>query len=510
VEYASAARWRFWPEAVLALILAAGLFVTLQAVMPHDVAWQLWIGRQLIHGTPLYSEIQEINPPLWFWISALLAGAAERLRVADALVLATFFATVTSLSACLLAVLIRDQAMQTRAVLYGAFALAAIGLPLSEFGQREHFTLIACIPYVALIAGRAEGRPISFGLALSAAILAAVGFALKPYFAFAPLLLEAWLYLTARPLWRMWRTEVVVLAIGAAAYGVAVVLFTPEFLTVMLPAVSLAYGGYSVTPRMLLRSDVVSLSVLGACAVGVLGGPRSRLSAAFLVAAAAFLVAYLIQFKGWPYQGVPALGLLTLGVAAEAAHRASCGTLSFRDRAGVSFIGLVVGLTLITTANAGFYRNAYRPFTEAALQDLPPGATVMMLSAHASSLWPMVEERGLIWPSRHFTFWMLPAIARGAASQDPALAALADRVRAETVEDLRCNPPQRILVDDARLSGAFRGVPFDYLEFFQADPNFAELFADYRMGPVYGRIAVYDRVGQTRAESRSFACRQIY
>src|SRR5690348_5651478 len=66
---------------VLARILCARPLVTALCVLAiavvlrslgsvdADVAWQLWIGRQLNAGAHLYRDIVETNPPLWFWMA---------------------------------------------------------------------------------------------------------------------------------------------------------------------------------------------------------------------------------------------------------------------------------------------------------------------------------------------------------------------------------------------------------------------------------------------------------
>ena len=46
-----------------------------------DVIWQMWVARQLLGGTELYSQINEVNPPLWFWMAVPVEAAAQALGI---------------------------------------------------------------------------------------------------------------------------------------------------------------------------------------------------------------------------------------------------------------------------------------------------------------------------------------------------------------------------------------------------------------------------------------------
>lgn len=497
-----------WPEILLGILLLAGCIPLRAVILGHDVVWQLWIGRQMIHGVRLYGQILEINPPLWFWIAEPLAGLAERLRVSEGSVLIGFFLAATLTCAALLATLVREETPLRRAVLFGGFVLVTLGLNLRDFGQREHFALIASIPYAALIARRAEGRRASWPLALATGLVGASAFALKPYFAGVPLLLEAWLFLAARRTgWRLLRVEVIALGIAAGGYAAAVLLLTPDYLTNIVPMVREAYAGQNAPILTVVRNIGLPLIGTSVLALLLLGNWPSKLCTAFLLSAGVFFAGYLLQAKGWRYQTLPGTGLLIMAVAAEAG-RWHVRALRLRAQAGVLLLCLVLASVVVRAATYGYYPNVFRRPTTAALANLPTGATVMMLSAYASTLWPMVEERGLAWPSRHFSFWMLPAIAK--ADKGPrgqSLRLLADKVRTQTVEDLICNPPERILVDE-ETSHAW-GVPFDYLAFFQASPEFSTFFARYRPGPRFGPVSTYDLADRSGLV-RPVSCRRIY
>ena len=105
----------------------------------------------------------------------------------------------------------------------------------------------------------------------------------------------------------------------------------------------------------------------------------------------------------------------------------------------------------------------------------------------------MVENAGLVWPSRHYAFWMtytLFAEEKQDGMLSPELAAMADTVRRQTVEDLSCNPPEIILVDDFSPS---RYPGFDMLRFFRENKDFKSLFSHYTLDRRSGRYTSYKK-----------------
>jgi hypothetical protein len=495
-----------WIEVAAGFALLAAFWLLQAAPLSHDIAWCLWIGRQLSHGVGLYSEVVELNPPLWFWLTVPIVRVADLIGVPELTGLVAFFALATGLSLGLLAVLVREHSPAQRAWMYAVLGLGSVALLVREFGQREQYVLLTTAPYVALIARRAQGRETPAALAILVALFAASGFALKPYFALAPLFLEGWYFLTARRSWRPWRPEWIVLGVCAAGYAAAIVAFSPDYLRSMAPMARLAYGAYNQPFSELLTSELAWPAGLGLLGVLVLG---------HLVAAAAFTLAFVIQGKGWFYHGIPATGLLLFGIAAEAS---TCrwSALSIREKVGFGLLAWAFFLPLLNVAVLGdVYHNRFRTEVTALIADLPPGASVMAFSSRSTFIWPMVEERRLLWPSRYYTFWMLPAIVRDRASghPTPALAQLARTVQAETLQDLRCNPPARILVHDAmreaRDREIFRRPGFDYLDFFREDPGIAELLTHYAPGP-RGAWRTYDLVDPAGMRPPLGPCRRVY
>jgi hypothetical protein len=463
---------RIWPElaAVAALVLALPLLLLIP--INHDAAWQMWIGRQMIHGVRLYSDIVEVNPPLWFWIAAPLAGLAELLDLPGRIVLVGFFEVMLVVSLGLVIALARDLPARQRATLYVGVLAATILLALPVFAQREHFALIAAIPWVTLIARRSTGARVSSGLALATGLVGAAAFAIKPHFALVPIALELWAWKSARRV----RPETVVLVLAALAYSAAVAIWAPAYIVETLPLVIAGYGYFGSAT---LAGFVMPVLILGLTAAALAG---REAEAPFLVAALSFFLAFLLQGKGWGYHALPALGMIVLALCV-APH----GRSPWRDAAALAAAALII------LPNLRLY-HPDRRLVQAI--DAPRGSVVAVLSASTLPLWPLVEDRGYRWPLRGFSLWSLPAIDEGA----PGAAWMASRLKREVAEDLMCNPPDVLVLDGQ--------AGFDMRGFFATEPAIGRLLADYRSD---GRVGNFEILKRSRPPPpRRSGCRTIY
>jgi hypothetical protein len=484
-----------WPEALALLCWLGACFAVMGIGVWHDITWQLWIARHLNAGVGLYSWIMEVNPPLWFWMAQpidLLANAtglpALRLLLAAILLL-------IGLSLVLAARLSRDYPPRLRAVLYCGMLLATVLITIGDFAQREHLTLIAAIPYALLIARRAAGQHVSWQLVLATALLATPMFALKHYFALIPILLECWLIWRLRRQWRPLRIETITLALGALAYAAAILIFTPEYLADMVPGLRLAYGDLRMSVRVFLLNPMTLLLAASLFYFWHFRRELQPVAQAMLLIAGAFLIAYILQAKGWTYQFTPIMAALFL---AQLLHLAQRPALSVMRRAERATAILMAGLALWSPLALGPYRNEFTPIYDRLLDETRPGMTAVMLTTKASRMWPMVDDTGLKWPSRYYHFWMMQAAAnRLAAGQqlDGDLGNYLAQIRLDTVEDFTCNPPDFLIDDGASVDN----VDFDMLAFFRAEPRFAALMEAYAVDQRLGPFTVYRRIASLPA-----------
>ncbi|WP_245417614.1 hypothetical protein [Aminobacter sp. AP02] len=494
-----------WPELLVLLGILVAYLLLNDIAVSHDVTWQMWIARQLLGGATLYRDILELNPPLWFWMALPVESMAQKFGIpsVQAMIAAVFLLATIALA--LLSALLAERTARERGLLLVAAFVATIIVPLPDFAQREHLALICALPYVALIARRADSLPTNWKIAAAAALIAGAGLALKHYFVLVPMVLEIWLLLKQRRNWTPLRAELIVLSSIGALYAVAVVVFAPDFLGTMVPMVNLAYAGYETTFVDQFARPYLALWALCAFALWKQRSEATSLTVAAALAALAFSLAYFAQQKGWRYHSIPATSL-ALFATATLWHRLRWKSTTLP--AGVAMAAAVF-VPIYASLVHGPHQNLVEKEVNDLLSDSKPGKTVVMLTANPSSIWPMVEDAGLKWPSRHFTFWMVHTIfayqnEHGQLSSE--LERLAQDVRQQTVEDFTCNPPEMILVDDFRYS---RSPGFDIVDFFSENAEFRQLFAHYDLVRQVDAYASYKK-SDAWVPTASSHCRTIH
>lgn len=496
---------KYWPEAVVTLGIITSLFLLINIPLSHDVVWQSWVARQMLGGAELFQDILELNPPLWFWWAMPPEWLAQfsALSSKQTIILSVFtYAGLAMVAFC--ATLECANPLQRLTVL-GSTAIVMLLIALPDFGQREHLALIAAIPYAALIARRVEQRPTPVLIALCVAAVAAPGIALKHYFVLIPLILEVWLLFSLRKNYRPLRPETFVLGICAIIYVGLIYLLAPGFFETIVPMVQLAYHGYEIPLWMLFIRPQILLWLGGILIFCTLPGRTKSSAIAYLLISIAFMLAYFLQQKGWRYHSIPATGamLLALVTAVNRPEEKLVENLKFATTALLVVFGLQI------TVLVGPYNNNKREPIAALLANTPPYSTVMTISSNPSSIWPMVDDMNFTWPSRYFSHWMLAAISLDKdidGTLSPQMLALADDIRTETADDLWCNPPEIIMIDD---HSANYQITIDVVDFFSENTRFAELFSHYARGDKQSRYTAFVKDPDWHPQQPA-SCREIY
>ncbi len=466
------------PAVALLMLIMRGLPLT------HDVMWQLWIARQMLGGVQLYSQINEINPPLWFWMAMPVHQLAGLLHLAPATILVWSICLLALASALLVGRIGTIEGPRERAWAMTATLVIGLFTSLYDFGQREQILLIVAIPYALLIAARLRGERPSPWLAATIATLAGLGFALKHYFVLAPLGLEGLLLWHLRGAYRPLRPETLVLAVLGSAYAAAVLILAPAFLSVMVPMVQTAYFGFETPVWMWFDEPIqafwlLDLIALYAISAHRLGRERPEFKT-LAVCALAFFAAYLLQRKGWQYHAIPTSGMLLMLLASLGFAKGQ----RLPDLTSRPLICLCIALYLSFSFLERPYANEREEFVSRYIDRVPAGAPVMIIASNPMWGWPTVDKHHRTWASRYGAHWMLPAFGRARAdhSESPAMLALEQSVRADTLTDMLCTAPALVLIENHEPNFMTRPIDFDTLAFFGQDKPFRDYLADnYRL-----------------------------
>jgi hypothetical protein len=339
--------------------------------------------------------------------------------------------------------------------------------------------------------------------------------ALKPQFVAVWLALEAFVWVRS-PRERGAAPELLGALGLLTAYGIAVVLLTPQYLG-LATALGPAYSHY-------LREPIYSLAalapgvplVLFALLALVVLRPYSRDRQLWGLVAAAVAAAYLgglVQGKGFRYHFYPSLGLgfVLLGlIALDAPH--SARRISERLYARVSRVLLativlvVFGAAVLDVTGGGQDRRRRdSEATELAtfVRGHAEGKPVAVMSYNIASAFPLVTEAGVPLASRFPHLWLFAEAYWDSISAGGAL-------RYHTLAEMK--PPERFLWDAVRLDlldaqprlilvlrpardAARNGLRrLHYLQYFGRDSALAALFRQYELIAEKGEYQIYQRV----------------
>jgi hypothetical protein len=247
----------------------------------------------------------------------------------------------------------------------------------------------------------------------------------------------------------------------------------------------LIYDGYDGSvDRVLLVAGFLAIPVLVALTLALPRGSDRDAAFTLLAVAAAFISAYLTQFKGWEYQRIPIYSALCLWwawLAVSVFHRQTRGRMS--DVVIRTILLILAVLPLAIPVIAGPYQPGY---TTALAPHLRNARSFMALTTNVSVTYPLANMTRAEPTTRYSALWLIPGavttLARGDALDSDhrkALEKVLERARQTTIDDFLQGRPDVVIVDARGPNRYFDGASFDYLAFFQQDPRFRAAWKEY-------------------------------
>lgn len=482
---------RTWTLIATLWLAALAYYLTRDYLHP-DVSWVLVATGRMLDGARIYRDIIEINPPMIFY-SAAPGVLLARLTGWQAMTGFSAYVLLLVLGSVALTAVVHARAAVLSPRAQGLLSLAALIalalLPVADFGEREHFTAILTLPYVALLSARYADRDCDARLAGIVGLAAGLGFAFKPYFLIVPVMLELHQMIRRRSLTASFRPETLCASVVLALYAVMVLLLHPEYLERIVPYGVLVYEAYAKPFAYAFLQPSLPSLLLPLAAYGLvrLTYRDSRFLDAYAIAAAGFFIAYLVQAKGWSYHLIPVFTFLWMAAAASAvllfSTRPSEVPQARRRLVAATAVVSLLGLA----ASPAIHGSARSPFADnltPIVQRIAPTGSLYAFTSHVWVSFPLVAKTGLDWASRFPAQWLLPGIINGLQAADASDSDI--RQRLKTVErftidavigDLTANRPDIVLVDLD--NPYFDGPPFDYIGYFERDPRFRELWRGY-------------------------------
>lgn len=424
----------------------------LSTPLQHDVAWLLDAGGRWAAGERLYVDIEDLNPPLVFYLyGALSAG----LWTKSAFTVGTLGFTLINALWC----------ARLAGPRWGAATLAiAIVLGVCELGQRDHLAATVLLPYLFADRARAGERMLIGAWCF-------LGFGLKPYF----LLIVAAATLGRMLQQRSWKPALAPENLAIGGLGVVYVGLSyaayPALFSEMLPLARLLHFNYGAS-FLQHPSDLIVTALMLVVALTQI---RDRDAWPAVGALLGGIACYLIQAHYWTYQLLPAFsaGLFLL-------------TRLTIDNSRAFALSLVLFLVL-----AGQLWNQHYWS-----RDPIPGTatTVLIMSSQVSAAYPWVVEHGV---ENASPYAALSGVAAAVAILDssresPERRHAARQFLGDARRKLRLRIaeqcPDPILADARRRKPYFR-KRFDFMRFLSPDGE----LPGYRKVGTAGMYAVYRR-----------------
>lgn len=500
-----------------------------------DQSLLLYEATQVLNGARVgTTDLVESNPPLIIWMSEIPVMLSHVLGVLPQTALKLCLGLLVPLSVAWCVSLVqRTGRAGSRAM---AWWLAAVILyattvhPWPHLGQREHILVLLILPYLVMAAVRIDGVSPPAWEGAAAGLAAALGFSLKPQHLVIAAGIEILLAYRKRTLRSMIRPEAVALASGGLAYCAAVWIFTPEYLTTVMPFLYEAYFQYDHVSLLGMIEPMRAAKMAALVLLWAVLRPHLRyraLCAVLVIAALGGTVGYLVQEKGLEYQFLPALAFFTMLLGTMIADGFLQWSARQERRVSTRLVGavalasgLVVGLLYYpfqSARAAGHWINDRVVYQQTVTARVPRGTTIWILSPSTSTIFDFMLNYDLKWGSRFPHLWMLSAIFEAARADDEEtgkqqLAKLAGVIRwtrSAIVEDLKRWHPSLILVercDDPSITRCegLEGLRVDVLGWFEDDPDFRAVWtANYEWRR---QIGPYDLWCSKRDQS---ACQHV-
>lgn len=455
-------------------VLVLALLQRLIVAPNSDVAWLLTVAEKMLDGNVLYRDILETNPPfsVYLYTPAVIVARAFSLRPESMVDAMAILLALASLYASYRIAPKKPPPRDVHGAAIGLTALAVLTLlPGVAFGEREHIALILFMPCLALALRRAAGESARAGAVLTAGVCAGTVVCIKPHFALAVATASLAAAL-ARRSWRpLFAPEHFIAAGIGAVYVASIFVLHPAFWSDILPLVRLLYIPVRKPLADMLDGALPVFALeLAAIAAWLALRRREAIDLAFAVTGAAmlgFLLAALVQGKGWPYHFYPAFGLLALMVAGAAFRR---------EQPGAEPVTLAISIALAAQFWLWFGAGLDMRGLDAKVRAIKERPAMISIVSDFAAGFPTVRSVGGIWVGRAFSRWVswhamgLAAEAGGDAGLIAAYRAAEAADRRELASDILAGRPDVILIERA---------PFDFLGWARRDAQIAALITCY-------------------------------
>lgn len=483
---------------IVLVLLREVVFFPIPDLIPNpDTAWLIYAAKRLAEGQKLYVDIMETNPPLIIWLSLPAVWMGNLLHLNPALIFQCLVTMLNALSVALVAMVIRKQEFFINRVNYNIFIIyIAFGLFMltpAIYGQREVIFIALVLPYLFLSLAN-----ISSGISsVTIILMAAIGFAIKPFFLLLWVMNELALALEKRKITSLFAWHNWLLGTFQLGYLAAIYFVTPEYITDLFPALMATYFSFKAPWHdLIIPIAKVVLPVLVVVCLTKISGEHKRIASRVLVWLVACIGLILLQRKDWLNHLYPMLFmaglLLSLSLSyligqvkifgMDIGHRKFTSLcLAVSLFMGIAYLDVVFSYSMFTKPSkismklmAEIENKAAGKYIYPLVNNIQPSFPAIILSSgvfrggfHHS--WPFMgivirEQQGDSSPE--FTKakkWFIDTLVRDFTNYPPELVWVNENVNMEMVAGFPIKPENR-----------------DFIAVLSRDERFAKIWRDYK------------------------------
>lgn len=498
---------------IVFFVFLLSIYVQSQLFLQPDTSWLLDATQRLLQGGTYYNNFFEPGAPmvLYLYIPAVLFAKYTGINLIIGFRVYIYFIAIILLFfyTYLTKKMISRNDRFTEGLLLVALSVVLFILPINEFGSRENLVILLIIPYLFTCILRIQNKPIHGLVLFAAGVLGGIGFMINIYFISIFLLVELYLILKKRLFFYWIRTEFLLILFLALSYLVSIFIFTPTYLSKVLPFVMHLYvnHGLSTWGDLLVTPLVASWLFILLLIIVLRNTLRNpNMTYILLLASTGFLITYLVDARADFQHLIPMLSILTL-LAFLLLTDAFLYLLAhskmpkFKNICYCAYLTLLFGTIiyiipaitqyhvlkfmqekrsarslpneLIKFIDLGNYRGPVYFFSTST----SPGSIVVSYSMRKSA-------------SRFPYFWLLPGVLNQNKPQQVVKTAKIFLVNA-VIKDFQKYKPNLVFVNIAKRKKLLVNIKFDYIRYFSQDKRFKKIWKHYIYKETIQNYAVY-------------------
>lgn len=495
--------------AVFALLREVLLLPRLDSSPNSDSGWLLYAAGRMLDGAKPYVDMMETNPPLILWISLIPAGIARVLHISP-MAFFPYFVTVFIMTGIIISAnsMRKISFLREKKIYYPLILFIAAGLFLFTpdiYGQREVLFVCLVLPYLIKSLGEEDEGEKNTAYNVMIAIMAAVGFAIKPYFIALWIANELYKALQRRNFRSLFTLENWIIGIFQIVYLASIYFYMPGYYSVIMPMVFATYFPYEATWQRLVKiGSFIAIPPIILFWMSAPHGNFRKIIARIIIWVLACSVFIIFQRKDWVNHLYPMLFMSGLAVVMVISYLLELwGELEFfmGRRRLCALLLAIGGLAFVVYSNARITYHAYKHPSVihqrllAEIDKHASGKIIYPLSFNLQSAFPVIGWSKGIFLGSFYQMWPLYGIIIREQEEHvtPDVAKARQDFYDGVVHDFSSNPPDFVWVDDnVNLEKAPDKTEIepenrDIIKVLARDVRFAVLWQNYeKIGEVEG------------------------